>query len=391
VHAFGEYGGSLVAGGSFRVIGGVVAGRVAGWDGSNWQAFGAGAGAGTDSVRAVQEYGGDLIVGGILSEAGGTPVANIARWNGGGWNAMGGGLTAGFGAPIVSAMTEYQGDLIVGGFFTLADGSPANSVARWDGGAWHAMGGGLTGGATFPTVNALAVFNGELYAGGDFAQADGNAALRIARWNGANWQDVSGGVTIGIGTATVNAMVAWDGSLIVGGNFDNAGGVGVSHIARWNGTNWSSLGVPTNGVTALAALGGDLHMGGHFLSSGPNTIPFAARYTGSGWDGLGGGLNAAPFAMASFKRVLTFGGSFTEAGGGVSNYIARWASTCDLGDLDCDMAVTPADTPLFGATLLDPDAADFCTRLISDINGDGTVNGGDVSGFVDCLLAGSCP
>ena len=38
-----------------------------------------------------------------------------------------------------------------------------------------------------------AVYNGNLYACGNFEHADGNVALAIAKWNGSAWSDVGGG------------------------------------------------------------------------------------------------------------------------------------------------------------------------------------------------------
>ena len=45
----------------------------------------------------------------------------------------------------MSALTVYNGELIVGGSFVETGGVPANSIARWDGSNWHAMGSGMNG------------------------------------------------------------------------------------------------------------------------------------------------------------------------------------------------------------------------------------------------------
>jgi len=47
---------------------------------------------------------------------------------------------------------------------------------------WSAVGGGTNG-----DVYSLAVYNGELYAGGTFNMAGGISANYIARWNGTSW------------------------------------------------------------------------------------------------------------------------------------------------------------------------------------------------------------
>ena len=89
---------------------------------------------------------------------------------------------------------------------------------------WSAVGTGMNN-----RVNALAVYNGELYAGGRFTTADGNQANHIAKWNGTNW------TSLGLGTdTTVNALKVFNGDLIVGGEFTNAGGNPANYIAKWN-------------------------------------------------------------------------------------------------------------------------------------------------------------
>ena len=123
-----------------------------------------------------------------------------------------------------------------------------NNVAKWDGTAWSAVGNGTTPNTAAPIFDPMVFDDGTgpaLYAGGDFNSAGGVAVNNLARWDGASWSDVGGGVT-GDADAAVNALtVLDDGSgpaLYAGGWFTNAGGVPVSNVAKWNGTNWSAIG-----------------------------------------------------------------------------------------------------------------------------------------------------
>jgi hypothetical protein len=76
----------------------------------------------------------------------------------------------------------------------MAGNVPANDIAKWDGTQWSALGSGTNG----PSVTSLTVFddgNGPaLYAGGTFTTAGGVPANGIAKWNGSEWSTVGDGV-----------------------------------------------------------------------------------------------------------------------------------------------------------------------------------------------------
>jgi len=158
-----------------------------------------------------------LYAAGQFTNGGGVPAINIAKWNGGAWSALGSGIsgsTPGGPSPYVSALTVSGTDLYVGGYFTNAGGVTANYIAKWDGSAWSALGSGISG-----AVLALAVSGADLYAGGYFTTAGGVPANYIAKWDGETWSALGSGVE-----ATVKALAADGlGHLFVGGNFWWAG------------------------------------------------------------------------------------------------------------------------------------------------------------------------
>ncbi len=63
--------------------------------------------------------------------------------------------------------------------------------------------------------------------------------------------------------------------------------------------------------------------------------------------------------------------------------------------MDCSGGVDTDDVELFVEAILDPAAFDVahpnCDSSHADVNGDTEVNGGDVPGFVACVLNGACP
>lgn len=87
-----------------------------------------------------------------------------------------------FTAPVLSrpvrAMTVFQGELIVAGDFGTLENSIVSRIARWNGNEWHPLSGpsgvGLDG-----YVLALTVYNGELIAGGIFTKAGGSPLVTL--------------------------------------------------------------------------------------------------------------------------------------------------------------------------------------------------------------------
>ena len=57
-------------------------------------------------------------------------------------------------------------DLYAGGYFATAGGVTVNSIAKWNGSSWSALGSGID--TYWGYVNALAVSGTDLYAGGPF-------------------------------------------------------------------------------------------------------------------------------------------------------------------------------------------------------------------------------
>ena len=263
-------GGKVFVGGDFSAAGGVAVANIACWDSvtNTWQALGEGV---NGAVRALAVYGSSLYVGGSFTQAGGVPSEALARWDDAAqsWSASGS-LALDGGTPAVYAIaTSAGGDVYVGGNFTAVGGIPVHNLARLDGSGWHDMGGGVSA----ATPQAASVYalelgtGGALYAGGVFTTAGGSPASNIARWDGSAWHPVGGGV--GGLNARVNAIVSRvDNTLFVGGYFSEAyDGLGATlfanNIARWNGAAWSDLegGVNSN-VNALYDLGTALIAGG---------------------------------------------------------------------------------------------------------------------------------
>jgi trimeric autotransporter adhesin len=213
------------------------------------------------------------------------------------WTGCGTGMNGTVWAITVDPAT---GTMYAGGEFTQAGGGSANRVAKWDGSSWSAMGAGLDG-----TVRALAYYQGTLYAGGLFTG-------RFAKWNAVagTW------VTIDAINGDVFALTIFGTDLYVGGAFT----VPYPRVLRYNGTATSQVGSLTVGtVFALVVHGADLIAGGSIQGK-------VAKWTGLTWDsapynspnGLGGTVEA----MTSYAGSLYASGYLILSGQG----LARWSS-----------------------------------------------------------------
>ena len=295
-------GAALYAGGLFFLAGGETVNGVAKWDGAAWSSLGGPMATGVDnSVAALTTFddgsGPALFVGGYFSTAGGVTVNRIAKWDGKVWSPLAG--TAGVGVNgLVSSLTVFNDGtgeaLYVGGVFDRAGGQWISSIARWNGSLWSRLQGAPGGPGLIGFVQAMTSFNNGkgpvLYAGGHINHADGITVNNIARWDTSTWSDLSGPSGTGM-YAPVRALTSFIGgsgpSLYAGGEFTQAGGITVNHIAKWNNSTWSPLFGPSGtGVDgAIAALtvfddgsGPALYAGGNFITAGGVSVNRIARW-----------------------------------------------------------------------------------------------------------------
>lgn len=284
--------------------------KVAMWDGVSWQAFPQGV-----IPKAFAVFNGELIAGGF-SETQTGPT--IMRWDGAAWQPLGLGVDG-----VVRSMAVHNGSLFVGGEFFNAGGQPALKIARWDGQNWHGVSGGISG-PFFPMVFSLTSVKGDLIAGGLFQQAGSATVLNIARWDGEVWHALAEGRA-----GSVDALRVFNGDLIAGGSIADATGP----IARWDGSAWTPLGSGADQkILALAEYQGTLFAGGFFQSAGAVSASRVAAWDGQ-WSALGLGLTGVAFgtaqvsALATFRGELCAAGFFDHAGGSPSLSFARWTGS----------------------------------------------------------------
>ncbi|MEM1179196.1 MAG: hypothetical protein AAGM22_12680 [Acidobacteriota bacterium] len=350
----GTGGGELLyVGGEFPSADGVDSAYVAVWDGSQWTSLGTGMSYHVNALAVFDEGSGpNLFAAGGFAQAGGVPARYIARWDGVAWSPVGAASGAEVPVYALAVFDDGTGPVLyaAGGFNTMG-GVPVDSVAKWDGSAWSAVGAGFEG--VPDTVRTLTVFDDgtgpALYAGGDFRVAGHPLERNVARWDGAEWTPVGGGTNGQVVTSTV--FDDGDGpALYVGGFFSQAGGQPAARVAKWDGAAWSGLGLGVNAyVSALAVydegLGPRLYVGGAFTEAGGRPASRVARWNGSNWSILGAGVEnnfLAVNALAPFDDgsgpTLFVGGGFFAAGGEAASNVAKFSYSCfeDQGPIFID-------------------------------------------------------
>jgi hypothetical protein len=337
--AMAWYDGRLFVGGVYDRAGGRVANGIATWNGTLWSALGSGVwdllNDEAGSVLALLEHEDQLFIGGSFDFAGGIPAQNLVKWYPPDhW------LPAGDINGSVSCMTEYNGDVIVGGGFDHVTWDDewiyTGNVAGFGASGWYSIAGIGSG-----TVGDLAVWDGQLVAGGAFWGMEGNYNLRyLARWDGSNWSSFSASGNDEI-DGYVKAIAVYRGELYIGGSFWSIGGKPIEKLARWDGVEWQPVGeevwsalIYGDGVSSFAVYNGALFVSGGLHLGAPWWTDGIMRWDGVSWSTCGAGLNSYPSVWEleaiddGFSQKLYAGGAFSLADGYIdSKGVAAWIET----------------------------------------------------------------
>jgi hypothetical protein len=182
---------------------------------------------------------GDLYAGGNFGNWGGIATADYVVKYDLPSNAMSG-TASGIDTTGVDSLATRGTDLYVGtDDVDVAGIANADAVVKWDGSAWSAVGqntantNGYFGGLSFtPDVQALTttydIGVGTVFASGNWINANGNARSDdIAGFFPNSWIPIGGNATYTDGPLSGNlarGLAVYNGNLIVGGNFADAGG-----------------------------------------------------------------------------------------------------------------------------------------------------------------------
>lgn len=268
------------------------------WNGTSWEApIATQSPPGFLRSLSIHDFGAGREIAAIVENG---PTLTPYRFDGNSWTP----LPPPVGFNIIGDdLASFDGQLFATGTGTS---NPRHTLARFDGTSWERLGPGVILGDVV-TVEPLDVGNGpELYVGGSFRSLGPNGTFGLARWNGATFESVGGGVPSNAAGATVRAFRAWDAGqgteLYAAGAIGMIGGAVVEDIARFDGAQWHALppgpaasvgfqGEPSLFHMEPAALptGRLLVVSGRFDLLGSQTTAGIAGWDGQQWVPMSGG------------------------------------------------------------------------------------------------------
>ncbi len=226
-------------------------------------------------------------------------------------------------ADGVKVIEVFGNEIYAGGWFWNVGEIQMNRIAHWDGDEWRPVGRGVNG-----RVEAIRYDGEYLYVGGYFTEAYNDDGARvpvnyIARWSGSEW------TSIGNGTGgPVFAIELTDTGLIAGGSFstvntDNGEAVTVNNVALWDGNIWHAMsnGVQGGVYSIARSDSGGLYIGGDFKYTMRDEdqieLNYIAQWSNGQWTPLAGGVRGYTPTRVTiiriFHELVYIAGMITEA------------------------------------------------------------------------------
>ncbi len=351
---------TLIVGGKFKEAGGQYVNNIALYklNTQRWEPFSSKAinglyGIDNNSLKTVKIFSlnNNIIAMGGFTYGSNTRVNGLAEWKNGAWSPLGIGLQGGITnrrisqlesiAGFLSSMTEYKNTLLIGGDFAGINGTNAFCIAEYDKTQFKEFQGGVTGAVslgartTYLSVDCFLVDGNDLYIGGTFTEVGGKTVNHIARWDGSQWHDVGGGISLNSTNYVPRVQVIKklpDGRIIIGGQFAACGGKAMTGVAIWDGTQWNSMGLSgTNEIVPVVDIeivGNTFYAAGTFSRVNGIFMNNIMQWNGTTWSDLQNGVVSGIFPLINDIHVdndkLYVGGSFQAAGNTEAQNIAYW-------------------------------------------------------------------
>jgi hypothetical protein len=265
-----------------------------------------------------------LYAGGLFDKSGTNTVQSLARWNGTAWSAVGSRPEGSYQINALLPWEDAMGNaLLVAGGATSSFDTNRFNLARWNGIQYSDLNGQDRTDAV-GAIQALAAFgtgtNRSLFVGGQsITPMDAGGSLNprgVVRWDGQRWQPTEQAFD-----GDIEVIRAWDDGrgavLFLGGRFTTGGGKRVTGLARWDGQQVTSIGNGIVSIPPASTVIGDmmpfndgsgpaLYVAGNFVTAGARSVTNIARWNGTEWSSVGGLTDAGPFGQPIIHALAIF-------------------------------------------------------------------------------------
>jgi uncharacterized delta-60 repeat protein len=328
--------GKIIIGGDFTTYNGTIRNRIArlNANGSLDNTFNPGTGANGAVYSTSLQPNGRIMIGGQFSTYNSTLINCIARLNADG--SLDNNFNSGTGAnaAVYSTTLQPDGKTIIAGNFTAFNDSTRNRVARLnaDGSLDNTFSLGI--GANNPVYATTLLSNGKIIIGGSFTLFNGSARNRIARLNADGSFDNTFNPRTGANDEIWSITLHPNGKILIGGFFTSYNGTTRNRIARLNADgSLDNTFNPGTGATALVyytALqpNGNIVICGWFTNFNGIARNYIARLNTNGFldstfsPRTGASDNVLSTAFQPDGKII-IGGDFTTYNGIERNNIAR--------------------------------------------------------------------
>lgn len=328
--------GKLVIGGAFTSYNDTARRGVARLttDGYLDLSFNPGAGANNAVYGLAIQADSKIVIGGDFTTYNGISRSRIARLNADG--SLDGSFVPDFNDAVYAVAVQQDGKIVVSGAFTTVNGTPCNHIARFN--TDGTLDAGFTpGNATNNSIYAIALQpDGKIVIGGSFSLYNGTSRNGVARLNTDGLLDPAFNPGTGaIGGTVYSLAVQSDGKVLIGGYFTSYNGTARNYIARINANGTLDTGfTPGTGATGGGVLAiavqsdGKVVIGGYFTSYNGTTRSSLARLNANGTidasfypgNGFNGGIRS--IGIQSDEKLIV-SGEFTSYNSVIKNRIAR--------------------------------------------------------------------
>jgi len=382
--------GKIIIGGTFTYVSGYWRNYISllGADGGLDFNFNSGISSGPNGyiLTSALQPDGKIIIGGYFTIVNGTARNYIARLNADG--SLDSSFNPGSGAnnDIYNTTLQHDGKIIVAGNFTMFNGALINHIARLNADGSLDSSFNPSSGANYNVETVAVQTDGKIIIGGDFTSFNGTIINHIARVNPDGSLDSSFNPGNGANSSIYTLSVQADGKIIIGGYFTVFNGAAINRIARLNidgsldGSFNPVIGANSYVHTTAVQADGKIVVGGHFTSFNGTARDHIARLNADGSLDSSFNLDADndvwTIAVQADGKIL-IGGDFSRINGLFIGAITRIHS----GDSDSDGIEDAADNCTLVANFDQKDTnhdgiGDACDPT-TDTDGDGVPDSQD--------------